>query len=201
MAIIYTYAIVLVIIIWYPIDTLKVLFLYYLESFRIQDENEPRIVNKKRKTLQKTLKSKKVKLGNTEKDASTPERSTVSTADSKLCNYRRFSSRNRRKTDFFSPIETNRNTVNGKEVERVALVSDSYRRVLQFSDKQVVQSLQNAWPQLAGTPERASLTIAEEENKFLAPLVSDGGPIRESVDTGRGRCIRREPMLEVSLWD
>ena len=175
--------------------------------FRIQDEeDEQKLVNKKRRTLQKVQKSKKFKLGNTEKDGSTPEPSTVSNSDANLCNYRRFSSRNRKKTEFFSPIEMNKDTGNGKEVERVVLLNDSYRRVLQFSDQQLVQSLQNAWPQLAGTPEKASFKIVEEENKLLAPLVSNGSPVKRSVTMGSvtmgsGRCIHREPMLEVSLWD
>lgn len=160
-----------------------------------------RLANKRRKSSHKPPKAKKVKHGNTEKDVSTPEPLPVSgDSDANPCNYRRFSSRNKKKTEFFSPIERNTSLGNGKEVDRAAILNNSYRRALQFSEKQLVQSLQNAWPQLAANPEKVSLKIAEEENKFLAPLLGDGGPMKENIPMGSGRCIHREPMLEVSLW-
>lgn len=175
--------------------------LYGIQSFRTEDEEEQGAVNRKRRPLQKTIKSKKVKLDNTNKDCSTPDASPVSNPKGSPCNYRRFSSRPKKKTEFFSPVEMNRDSGNGKEVERVVLLNESYRRALQFSDKQLVQSLQNAWPQLAETPEKVTLKIAEEENKFFAPPVNVGGPSKGNVPVGSGRCIHREPMLEVSLWD
>ena len=161
------------------------------------DRDEQRFDRKRSRISQKVVKSKKFKCANTEKSA--PEVTTANTPDTTLCNYRRFSSRSRRKTEFFSPVEGNKDPGNGgKEVERAVLLNDSYRRALHFSDKKLVQSLQNAWPQMATTPEQASLKIAEEENKFAAPYLKDGAT---AATKASGRCIHREPMQEVSWWD
>ena len=123
-------------------------------------------------------------------DSTQPDLSNGSIRETDLsANYRRFSARERKKTQFFNPYHTPRQFLRFEEEDRKSAVS-GVRRALQF-DRLQLAGVQRVEPEVC-VEDDYSLPISSYEN------VSIGIGIQEDAgEPSKGRVLHREPKPQV----